>query len=172
MVFFIFVTGFLFESPSLSLSYPTTPSPIAPSPLSSSSLSPSMLIVIDVVTHRTVDIIVARRAIAVKLVVVVIHHHRRHHCRYPIAHLAVATVVMVVVIWCQGKWVVGKKGIKRSLGYCKVIKPTICFWLFRGDDHLFWQFCEGYLIKFSDASFVRHLNLIDAIVRSFNSCFI
>ncbi len=37
------------------------------------------------------------------------------------------------------------------------------FGLFRGDYHLFWQFCEGILMPFSDGSFVRHLNLINAI---------
>ena len=37
------------------------------------------------------------------------------------------------------------------------------FGLFRGDDHLFWQFCEGILMTFLDGSFVRHLNLINAI---------
>ena len=37
------------------------------------------------------------------------------------------------------------------------------FGLFRGDDHLFWQFCEGILMTVSDGSFVRHLNLINAI---------
>ena len=37
------------------------------------------------------------------------------------------------------------------------------FGLFCGDDHLFWQFCEGILMTFSDGSFVRHLNLINAI---------
>ncbi len=37
------------------------------------------------------------------------------------------------------------------------------FGLIRGDDHLFWQFCEGILMTFSDGSLVRHLNLINAI---------
>jgi hypothetical protein len=37
------------------------------------------------------------------------------------------------------------------------------FGLFRGDDHLFWQFCEGIQMTVSDGSFVRHLNLIHAI---------
>jgi len=46
------------------------------------------------------------------------------------------------------------------------------FWQFRGDDHLFWQFCEGFLMTFSDGSFVRHLNIINALVRFFNSCYI
>ena len=46
------------------------------------------------------------------------------------------------------------------------------FWQFRGDDHLFWQFREGFLMTISDGSFVRHLNLINTIVRFLNSCFI
>ncbi len=40
---------------------------------------------------------------------------------------------------------------------------THFFGLFRGDDHLFLQFCEGILMTFSDGSFARHLNLINAI---------
>ncbi len=37
------------------------------------------------------------------------------------------------------------------------------FGLFRGDDHLFWQFCEGILMTVSDGSFMRYSNLIHAI---------
>jgi hypothetical protein len=43
------------------------------------------------------------------------------------------------------------------------------FGLFCGDDHLFWQFCEGILMTFSDGSFVRHLNLINAIGEVFET---
>ena len=45
----------------------------------------------------------------------------------------------------------------------QIWEMTIFFGLFPGDDHLFWQFCEGILMTFSDGSFVRHLNLINAI---------
>jgi hypothetical protein len=41
--------------------------------------------------------------------------------------------------------------------------PWTMKWLDKGDDHLFWQFCEGILMTFSDGSFMRHLNLINVI---------
>ncbi len=39
--------------------------------------------------------------------------------------------------------------------------PWTMKWPDKEDDHLFWQFCEGILMTFSDGSFVRHLNLIN-----------
>jgi hypothetical protein len=74
------------------------PSPIALLPLSSSLLSQLSLVVIVVDTRCTVAIIVACRAITIELVVIVVRHHRCCHCQYPIAHLAVTIVVVVVVV--------------------------------------------------------------------------
>ncbi len=41
--------------------------------------------------------------------------------------------------------------------------PWTMKWPDKGDDHLFWQFCEGILMTFSDGSFMRHWNLINVL---------
>ncbi len=61
----------------------------------------------------------------------------------------------------MGGW---EKGIKTVLRLLQGYKTSNFFWQFRGDDHLFWQLCEGFLMTFSNGSFVRHLNLINTIV--------
>ncbi len=45
--------------------------------------------------------------------------------------------------------------------------PWTMKWPDKGEDHLFWQFCEGILMTFSDGSLVRHLYLINVIGKVF-----